>query len=235
MLKSDALRPNLTWLGDSWFQPMTDEGAELSNMEAGEASCLQYLFDISQRRDRTAPFEALLSSWWAYHRSTRELPALNHEWAANSRVAAGRHMLRSVHFISAAASKVFVESQKTLVRDLVVPASAIRQIMFEQQLASVDDARTLLKRWYRLALITDDEVVRLRQAGLAHRMPAEWRDGNLLARYNELGISVQEVGECVTIWATASAGLKTDSGPPAGRTTSLARLFGSAASLAVRP
>lgn len=160
-------------------------------------STLRYIQIAAEARDRAAPFRTFFDNLFAYRvrgpllRGTGAPLWLNAPCPVRDREA-----LMRTHFVSTNAALVLAgRKEETLVRDHAIAVAALRDLLLTIRPQTVEQTDDLMRRFYRLGVITRSEDLRLNAAGLRAKMPAGWTtEDDVFARYEAVAISGQQLG-----------------------------------------
>jgi len=79
-----------------------------------------------------------------------------------------------------------------LILEHVVPISVINQLILDLDEPNADMIQNIVVDWSLLSVITNNEDLLLKKAGLSKSMPNDWDGADKYARYKEVGIQVIE-------------------------------------------
>ncbi|WP_104001694.1 hypothetical protein [Marinobacterium lutimaris] len=73
----------------------------------------------------------------------------------------------------------------------VVPQMEIVNMLMDMNPLSKQEVESVLKNYFRVLLVTKEEHQRLNASGLRSKMPSNWDRKDVWARYNAVGIEVE--------------------------------------------
>ncbi len=107
----------------------------------------------------------------------------------------GNNNKRNVQFVSDAA-RPFLTSQGPTVSEHIIPISVLLNSKIYARAEPTIDTEGLIQlvaQYSTMALITNEEDARLRQAKLQSSMPEDWDGVDMFARYKAIGIVVSPI------------------------------------------
>jgi hypothetical protein len=157
--------------------------------------------------DRAAPFRDFVDNWYAFkapggHLLTKgNLP----RWFNNPNATILGDALTAMHFRSSKAAEIIAlardnnteyedrlakkDASVRLMVDHAIPLRVIKNKLFTQEAKhTAETIHAVLCQWYRLGVITAEEDKRLNEAGLQSKMPPNWNETDVFARYQQVGI-----------------------------------------------
>ncbi len=132
--------------------------------------------------------------WFAYSKRGNFLTKNNRErWfnglKANSLSQLNKECLLDMHFISRdALSSIKKKSNISLIKDHIVPIKVIHGILQTDINRSEENIERLLKKYYRIGVITKEEDHKLNNLQLKSKMPDDWDGNDVYARYKRADI-----------------------------------------------
>lgn len=137
---------------------------------------------------------AFADKWFAYSKKGNFLTKNNRErWfnglKANSLSEVNRDCLLNMHFISKDALwSIKKKSNTNLIKDHIVPIKVIHKILQTDTKRTEEDIELLLKKYYRIGVITKNEDQMLNSFQLKSKMPDDWDGDDIYARYKRANI-----------------------------------------------
>lgn len=160
-----------------------------------EQSYLKHILTAADVRDCSAPFRTFFDNWFAFKEGGPFLNAHSRpHWFNNPCPDRHGRALGRAHFISTQAARTLGGLDRSrLMKDHAIPVTVLRDMLFDEQPASIEEVRDFMVRHYRFGIITDEEDAELNVAGLRSCMPDGWTpaDGPF-ARYEKVGIVAQD-------------------------------------------
>jgi hypothetical protein len=82
--------------------------------------------------------------------------------------------------------------KREIVYDHAIPFKYLQHELLSLEEATTNNVKEVLDRYCVTAIITAQENAALSQAGLQHKMPADWNGIDSLARYRAVGVQLTE-------------------------------------------
>lgn len=164
-------------------------------------NCLKMiLIYINSEYPNTPLFRTLVDDWHAFETRGPFLSKNGRpKWFNNPNAYKERDALLSMHYRSAEAERIILEAKpntehEKLIKDHTVPISILKNIIIKEKPKNAEEISLLLKKFYRIAIITKKEDNILNNRKLKSQMPPNWNwkedAPNLKARYDLCEIKI---------------------------------------------
>jgi len=178
-------------------------------------SYISHILIAIKAGDRAAPFRDFIDNWYAFSATDTHLltKGSRPRWFNNPNAVTFGKALSAMHFRSKDAENILTlartsgaeylarrvrkEASIRLMVDHAVPLLIIRDMLFDPNVTHTEESlHHLLRRSYRLGVITADEDHRLNALHLQSKMPPNWDRSDVFARYRYAGIEGSVAYNC---------------------------------------
>ena len=147
-----------------------------------------------------------IDNWYAYEKASNGKTYFlnkngNPIWFNKADPIKHKNALLEMDFISEGAKKLILSEDKTilinnkhhrLIKEHSIPVASLYKILRKEENLNVDQTELILKKYYKLGVLTKSEDDLLNSNGLRSKMPPKWDGKNIFARYDEIGIKNQK-------------------------------------------
>ena len=147
-----------------------------------------------------------IDNWYAYEKASNGKTYFlnkngNPIWLNKPDPIKHKNALLEMDFISEGAKKLILSEDKTilinnkhhrLIKEHSIPVASLYKILRKEENLNVDQTELILKKYYKLGVLTKSEDDLLNSNGLRSKMPPKWDGKNIFARYDEIGINNQK-------------------------------------------